>query len=228
MPTCDIGHSVLRCRNVPRHYSILHESAEIMELNPSTTAVVAIHMQGDIVTAAGAFGGFFAAQVEEGNVVAQVAALLTAARASGATSVYTRVAYAPDYSNLNANSPLLDMVAQFGCLAEGQPNTEIIEALAPHTGDLVVTHQRVAGFSGSGLDADLRSRGVDTVVFCGVATNASVEGTARQASDLGYRTIVVADACSTVSAEAHEASIGSLGLLAEIATVGDVVDALGA
>lgn len=199
-----------------------------MELNPSTTAVIAIHMQGDIVTAAGAFGGFFAAQVEERNVIAQVATLLAAARASGATAAYTRVAYAPDYSNLNANSPLLGMIAQFGCLAEGQPNAEIIDALAPQAGDLVVTHQRVAGFSASSLDEDLRARGVDTIVFCGVATNASVEGTARQASDLGYRTIVVTDACSTVTPDAHEASIGSLGLLAEIATVGDIVAALGA
>jgi nicotinamidase-related amidase len=48
------------------------------------------------------------------------------------------------------------------------------------------------------------------------------------ASDLGYRTIVVTDACSTVSPEAHEASIGSLSLLAEIATVADVVSAFGA
>jgi nicotinamidase-related amidase len=199
-----------------------------MELNPSTTAVVAVHMQGDIVTAAGAFGGSFAAQVEERNVIAQVGALLTAARASGATAAYTRVVYAPDYSNLNANSPLLGMVAQFGCLAEGQPNAEIIDALTPQEGDLVVEHQRVAGFSASTLDADLRARGVDTIVFCGVATNASVEGTARMASDLGYRTIVVTDACSTVSPEAHEASIGSLSLLAEIATVADVVAAFGA
>jgi biuret amidohydrolase len=199
-----------------------------MELNPSTTAVVAVHMQGDIVTSTGAFGGFFAAQVDERDVIAQVGDLLSAARAGGATAAYTRVVYAPDYSDLNANSPLLAMVAEFGCLAEGQPNAEIVDALAPQDGDLVIEHQRVSGFSASSLDAELRARGVDTVVFCGVATNASVEGTARHSSDLGYRTIVVTDACSTVSPEAHEASIGSLGLLAEIATVADVVAALGA
>ncbi len=197
-----------------------------MELDPATTAVIAVHMQGDIVTTAGAFGGFFAAQAEERQVVARVDDLLSAARRGGATAAYTRVAYAPDYSNLNANSPLLGMVAQFECLAEGQPNVEIIDALSPQEGDLVVTHQRVSGFSASSLDAELRARGVDTLVFCGVATNASVEGTARQASDLGYRTIVAADACSTVSSEAHEASIASLGLLAEIATVAELVDAL--
>ena len=30
-----------------------------MELNPSRTAIIAVHMQHDIITAEGAFGGFF-------------------------------------------------------------------------------------------------------------------------------------------------------------------------
>jgi nicotinamidase-related amidase len=43
-------------------------------------------------------------------------------------------------------------------------------------------------------------------------------GGARAASDLGFRTVVVADACSAGSPEAHSASLESLGLLAEITT----------
>jgi len=58
------------------------------------------------------------------------------------------------------------------------------------------------------------------------ATNASVVGTARQASDLGYRTVIVADACSAADDVAHDASIASLGLLAEVAASADVADAL--
>ena len=72
----------------------------------------------------------------------------------------------------------------------------------------------------------MRSRGIDTVLFAGVATNASVESTVRQASDLGYRTIVVADACSAADPGAHHAAIASLGLLAEITTTAEAVQAL--
>jgi nicotinamidase-related amidase len=90
----------------------------------------------------------------------------------------------------------------------------------------VLTHQRVSGFSGSQLDVLLRARGVDTLAFAGVATNASVEGTARQSSDLGYHTIIVADACSAADDGAHNASIASLGLLAEIATSSQIIEAL--
>jgi biuret amidohydrolase len=185
---------------------------------PSTTAVVAVHVQNDIVGARGAFAPFFRAEIERTGVLDTIGRVLDAARAAGATVVYTRVAWAPDYSDLVANSPLLGMVAQNACLAEGTSGAAIVDELAAHDGDVVVTHKRITGFADSDLDATLRAAGVDTVVFCGVATNASVEGTARAASDLGYRTVVIADACSAGSEAAHLASIESLGLLAEITT----------
>jgi nicotinamidase-related amidase len=197
-----------------------------MELNPASTAVIAVHMQKDIVNADGAFGGFFAAQAEKVDVVGVTSRLLDAARTAGATVVYTRVAWQPGLADLVVNSPILGIVRQSGCLVEGSDKAEILPALAPKDGDLVLTHQRVGGFSASQLDVLLRSRGIDTVLFAGVATNFSVEGTARQASDLGYRTVIVSDACSAEDDATHEASIGSLGLLAEIATSADTIAAL--
>lgn len=197
-----------------------------MDLNPSRTAVIAVHMQHDIISADGAFGGFFAAQAAERDVIGQVGKLLEAARRSGATAVYTRVAWQPGYPDLVANSPLLGIVAQSQCLVEGSAKTEIVPELSPQDGDVIVTHQRVGGFSASQLDVILRSRGVDTVLFAGVATNASVESTARQASDLGHRTIIVADACSAADPAAHAASVASLGLLGEITTTAEAVQAL--
>lgn len=197
-----------------------------MDITPSRTAVIAVHMQHDIVAADGAFGGFFAAQAAERDVIGQVGQLLEAARRSGATAVYTRVAWQPGYPDLVANSPLLAMTKQSQCLVEGSAKAEIVPQLSPQDGDVVVTHQRVGGFSASQLDVILRARGVDTVLFAGVATNASVEGTARQASDLGYRTIIVADACSAADQGSHDASIASLGLLGEITTTAEAVEAL--
>jgi biuret amidohydrolase len=197
-----------------------------MELTPSRTAVIAVHMQHDIISADGGFGGFFAAQAAERDVIGQAAKLLDAARRSGAAVVYTRVAWQPGYPDLVVNSPLLGMVAQFGALVEGSAKAEIVPQLTPQDGDVVLTHQRVGGFSASQLDVILRSRGVDTLLFAGVATNASVESTARQASDLGYRTIIVADACSAADPGAHDAAIASLGLLGEITTTAEAVDAL--
>jgi nicotinamidase-related amidase len=199
-----------------------------MELDPRTTAVIAVHLQGDIVGPDGAFAGFFRQQVVERDVLAKNRALLRAARDAGATIVYTRVAWRPDYSDLEVNSPLLGIVTQSGCLKEGSTLAEIDAEVAPDDSDQVVTHQRIGGFAGSGLHELLQSRGITTTVFSGTATNASVEGTARTASDLGYRVVVVEDACSAATSAAHQASIESLGLLAEITTVAELTAALAA
>lgn len=196
--------------------------------DPTTTAVVGVHFQNDIVGPDGAFAGFFRAEIDRTGVLATAARLLDGARVTGATVVYTRVAFAPGYGDLNANSPLLGVVAQAKCLEDGTPGADITTEVTPHDGDTIVTHQRVGGFQGSDLDATLRGAGIDTAVFLGVATNASVEGTARNASDLGYRTVVVSDACSAASSEAHEASLGSLGLLAEIVTTDELLAGLSA
>lgn len=197
-----------------------------MELNPSTTAVIAVHMQGDVVLAEGAFGGFFAAQAQKVDVVAVTKSVLDAARDAGSTVVYTRVAWQPGLADLVVNSPILGIVQQSGCLVEGSELAQILPELTPADDDLIVTHQRVGGFSSSQLDVMLRSRGIDTVLFAGVATNFSVEGTARQASDLGYRTIIVSDACSAADEATHQASLTSLGLLAEVTTSAEAIGAL--
>ncbi len=55
----------------------------------------------------------------------------------------------------------------------------------------------------------------------GVATNASVEAAVRQASDLGYRTVVLSDATSAGDTAAHEASLASQGLFARVITVAE-------
>jgi biuret amidohydrolase len=192
----------------------------------SRTAVVAVHLQNDIVGADGAFAPFFRAEIDRTGVLTTIGRVLDGARAAGARVVYTRVAWEPGFGDLSPNSPLLGMVAQNGCLVDGSHGAAIVDELAPRDGDHVVTHKRVGGFSGTTLDVVLRSAGVDTVVFVGVATNASVEGTARAASDLGFRTVVVADACSAGSPAAHDASIESLSLLTEITTADELLAAL--
>lgn len=197
-----------------------------MDLDPRTTAVVGVHMIRDIVTHDGAFGQFFGEGVERHQIIPAVGRLLSAARAGGATVVYTRVVFRPGHPDLVANCPLLGVVAQTGALQHGTPGAEIVPDLAPQNGDLVVDHQRVTGFHGSELDVLLRGRGITTVVLAGVATNVSVEGTGREAVNLGYRTVVVSDACSAASDAAHAASLETFGLLGEVVTLDEVTAAL--
>jgi len=199
-----------------------------MNIDRTTTAVIAVHLERDIVGGDGAMAGFFHEQVVERDVLATAARFLELARRTGVPVIYTRVAFAPDYSDMHANSPLLAGTRDSLALRDGTPGAEIVEEVAPGPDDIIITHQRVGGFEGSTLQHELDVRHIDTIVMLGVATNASVESTARRASDLGYRVIVLEDACSAATQEAHDATIGSLGLLGEVSTTAEVAAALAA
>ena len=186
-----------------------------MNLDPETTAFIAIHCQGDIIGADGAFADFFHDEVVNRGVVNKLSGLLDSAREAGATVIYTQIACSPDYSDLNANSPLLQIARERGSLKHGAQSTNFIEPLTPKENDLVVTNQRVGGFTPE-LAKILAAQGIETLVFAGVATNISVESSARAASDHGYNVAIVEDACSAATPDAHAASIQSLGLLASI------------
>lgn len=192
---------------------------EVLEMNldPGSTALIAIHGQSDVIGAEGAFADFFHAEVANRGVVGKFSVLLKDAREAGATVIYTRLAYSPGCNDLKANSPLLQIAQQRESLKRGGPHTNFIEPLAPRDTDMVVTNQRIGGFTPE-LATIFEDRGIQTLVFAGVATNISVESSARAASDHGFHVAIVEDCCSAATPDAHAASIESLGLLASITT----------
>jgi nicotinamidase-related amidase len=187
------------------------------------TALIAMDFQRDIVGEDGAFAPLFHAEVVRNKVIPTAAKVLHHARAAGMKVVYGRGAFQPGYPELVANIPVLAMAARYRCLVDGSAGAAIVAEVAPQDNDVVLTHPRVSGFHGTALDVILRGAAIDTVVLMGVATNLTIESTARAGADLGYRTIVVADACSTVSEVAHAASLESLAMLGEIIKSDDLV-----
>jgi len=79
----------------------------------------------------------------------------------------------------------------------GQAGAEFKDEVMPRPGERVVEKHTNSAFIGTGLEAELRARGIESVVITGVITNNSVESTARMAGNLGFSTFVVADATAT-------------------------------
>ena len=94
-----------------------------------------------------------------------------------------------------------------GIMKEGSREWQIVEGLLPAAEDLVLRKHTASFFVGTMLDQMLRNRGVETIVLAGVSTEAGIEGTARHASYLGYRPIVVEDAVGSFDREAHEKAL---------------------
>jgi nicotinamidase-related amidase len=81
---------------------------------------------------------------------------------------------------------------------------ELMPELDQQPGDSIVTKQRWGAFLGTSLDDTLRQRGVTQIFLTGISTSAGVESTARSAYDLGYNVVLVVDAMTDRSADAHQ------------------------
>ena len=100
---------------------------------------------------------------------------------------------------------------------------QIVDALAGHPEDVVVTKRNWGAFYGTDLDLQLRRRGVTQIVLTGIATSFGVESTARAAHEHGYHVTLATDAMTDLSAEGHTNSVerifprlGETGTTAEI------------
>ncbi len=188
------------------------------------TAVLLLHFQNDIAHENGKMG--FGGGAKRANVVNAAQRLASAARVARIPVVHVRVAYRYDYTDTVANCKLFERVCGERALLEGEWGSRFVDDMQPLEGEYIVTHRRVNPFYGSMLQEVLDRNEVRTAIISGVATNYVVEHAARHASDIGYRTIVASDACSSSSIEAHEASLRSMDLIAEIRNVAEIERAL--
>jgi nicotinamidase-related amidase len=128
---------------------------------------------------------------------------IAAARGAGIPVVYVTAGFRPGHPEISARNRTFSAVAAAGRLAEGDPGAQIHPAVAPLPGDPVVTKRRVSAFAGSDLEVLLRGLGAGTLVLSGIATSGVVLSTLRQAADLDYRLVVLADACLDADPEVH-------------------------
>lgn len=199
-----------------------------MNLNPTETAVVVLHLQNDIIVNQQALGAMMGGEAARRNVVGEASKLLQAADAASVLPILVRVASRPDRSNMLLNLPLTQGTLDMKALIDGEPGAEFVDGLTRVASEVVVTHQNPNPFVGSDLHDVLQRRGTKTLVMCGVATNMAVLSTAFAAASLGYRMIVVPEACSALNEETHQFALQTLGMLAEIVAIDDVVTALSA
>lgn len=196
----------------------------LISIDPKRTAIVAVHLQNNAIGASAP--PFMRPELDRTDVLTSVVRVLEAARAAGVKVVFTRIAYQPGYPNLVANTPAYKMARETNAFLDGTPGAAIVDEAKAQDGDHVVTHQRTSGFHNTELDLLLRGLDINTVAFVGVQTSLSVEGTARQASDLGYRTLIVSDACASHSEAAHDGALVTLSMLAEVVTSAELLAAM--
>jgi ureidoacrylate peracid hydrolase len=186
----------------------LSAQPEPIAFDPRSTAVIVIDMQNDFGSLGGMFdlAGIDISTIQ--NIVAPIASVLDAARAAGLPVIYTRQEHNADLSDAgNDDAPHrikhrrmqvgLTVKAPDGSesrvLVRDTWNTAIIDELAPKDGDAVVSKHRYSAFFETQLDALLRTKRIETLVFVGATTSICVESTVRDATFRDYRCIVLRD-----------------------------------
>src|SRR3954465_13244085 len=180
-----------------------------MSLDPGKTAVVLIEYQNDFTSEGGALHGAVQGVMEQTGMLDNTRRLVEAARAAGAAIVHAPTTCAPGYGELSQDPyGILKGVVDSTAFVKGEWGAEIVDALAPQEGDIVVGGKRGLDPSApTNLDFILRARGITTIALGGFLTNCCVESTMRTGYEKGYNVITLSDCVAATSPEEHEGAI---------------------
>jgi nicotinamidase-related amidase len=182
------------------------------------TALVIIDMQRDFLEP----GGFGESLGNDTSLLAAAVepcrTLLDFARRTGMLVVHTREGHRPDLADaprakLERGQPSLrigDPGPMGRILVRGEPGHDIIPALYPIAGEVVIDKPGKGAFHATELQELLEDGGIDTLIVCGVTTEVCVHTTVREANDRGYRCVVPGDACASYFPEFHAAGLAMI------------------
>ncbi len=130
----------------------------------------------------------------------------------------------PDYSDL---PPQRRRFARSVGNTASNREHDILDELAPLPDELRLNKRTMSAFNSTGIDVILRAKGIRTVLTCGVSTNSCVVGTARDAAELGYDTVMIDDACASAAKTYHDATLANFRrLLGMVMTTDDVLNVM--
>jgi ureidoacrylate peracid hydrolase len=195
-------------------------------LDPKRTAHLIIDMQN----------GF----MEEGapvevpaarGIVDNINKVSQAVRAAGGTNIFLR------YTTAEGDAAWPIFLQRMGTGADahreaftpGAHHWELWPTLEVADSDLMIEKQRFSGFTPGtcALHRSLQARGIDTLIVTGTLTNCCCESTVRDAMQLNYKVLMVADANAALTDEEHEAALYSLGwIFADLCDTEDLVGRL--
>jgi len=174
-------------------------------LDPVRTAVLVIDMQEAFV------GQDSPACVPAAKlIIDRINALTHCLRSAGATICFTRhTVVQHDWLRYVEIVVGGDPSRALALLGEGTRGHAIFSGIDVQDGDLVVDKRRFGalGAEHCSLNTELVRRGIDTVVIAGTLTNICCESTVRQAMELDYRTLLVADATAARNEAAQTAAL---------------------
>ena len=208
------------------------------EFDPAHTALVIIDMQRDFIEPGG-FGESLGNNVALlSAIVPACQAVLEAWRGIGGLVVHTREAHNADLSDCppakrNRGNPSLrigDPGPMGRILVAGEPGSQIIPALAPIPGEIVIDKPGKGAFYATPLHSLLQQVAVTHLIFMGVTTEVCVQTSMREANDRGYDCLLLEDCTESYFPHFKAAAVEMMraqgAIVGWTATSGQLLEAL--
>jgi nicotinamidase-related amidase len=158
-----------------------------------TAALVIMHYQIDV------FAILFGEQPSP--LLDRCNALIRRWRATGRPLLFPNFFLGENYEHASNSNRLISSIVPTGRFRNALPMKGL--AIEPH--DVFYSCPRASVFHGTTLDADLRTRGIGTLVMAGISSTGVVLSSITWASDADYDVRLVEDCCYDPDREAHKA-----------------------
>lgn len=168
-------------------------SLDFEESSIDSAALVIMHYQIDV------FAILFGAQPSP--LLDRCNALIRRWRLTGRPVLFPNFFLGETYEHASKSNRLISSIVPTGRFRNALPMT----GLAIERNDVFYACPRASVFHGTTLDADLRARGISTLVMAGISTTGVVLSSITWASDADYDVRLVRDCCYDPDQETHEA-----------------------
>lgn len=190
---------------------------------PERTALVNVDMQNCFVEGSPISAPDGLAVIDRINHLAAVC------RAAGILVIHTSHVLRPDGSNMGVLGEIAPPVKE-GIVNKGAESAALHKGLAVDARDILLDKPRFGAFHSTDLELILRTRGIDTVIISGIATNVCCETTAREAMVRDFHVFFLSDGTATCgmgnasATELQKATLATLGFLfAQVLTVDEMM-----
>jgi nicotinamidase-related amidase len=192
----------------------INDFSRPFSINPKTTALVVVDLQYATGSRDHGLGKMLQEQgrLEEANyrfsriddfVLPNTQRLLKAFRGADARVLY--LTYGAENEDCSDVPLHIRGLVKATNNIDGYREHEIVEAVRPVAGEIVLNKVTMGGFGSTGIESRLRAMGISEIVTVGVSTNNCVGMTALEASDRGFGVVLVSDATGTCDDEAQNA-----------------------
>src|SRR5450830_1107404 len=173
-----------------------------LKIEARRTAVLLLDVQKDLVD--------ITPGLRENRVLDHMASVLRAARRKKSSVIHITASVRPDFLDLPKDNPLWDGLRKKRQLIIGTQGAAIDPRVKPLKNELVLNKTCVDPFLTTNLGQALQNADANTIILMGLWTNYVVEATARHASDMGYRVLLVRECCASNTVENHEFTINKI------------------